>query len=152
MVESGPHSQGRGAVTVVIRRRTTIEEYEGDENVTRTETRAPTLLVGRRSVSSPAPTPEVSQATQNESVQTSSGTSAVVEPVGRTYADLVVNSFNKPRVMALVITFFSFAVFAPWTNTFNSLAIPAVVALLCNVVWFCFPLLERLKLRILGPH
>ena len=130
---------------MVIRRRLTIEEFEGEEGSPRTETNAPARLVRKPPTTSSDFTSDSTEASREGSAQTSNENPAATEPVGRTYADIVAASVKDPRMMALIITFLSFAVFSPWTSNLELLLNPLVVALVCNFVWFLFPLVQKIQ-------
>lgn len=55
---------------------------------------------------------------------------------GRTYPDIFAEFINNGRVMATLLTFLSFVVFAFKTDTLADLLIPAIIAVLLNIVWF----------------
>lgn len=86
-------------------------------------------------------TTNITQYTREE--KEAPGKDTTVSVQGRTYADLIFECSNNPRVMATFLTFLPVPVFAAKLSCLSDLKYPAAVALGLNIVWFISPLLVK---------
>jgi hypothetical protein len=126
---------------MVIRRRFVWEEFDEESGVPVSRTEAPKRLTEQQEKGEPDATPDAKELVVTGGTQTSLDTPAPHRHIGRTYADFVSESYENPRVMAVVLTFVPFP-FLAWID--HGVLISITVAAILNGVWFGFPLIERL--------
>jgi hypothetical protein len=68
---------------------------------------------------------------------------AVPRAPGRTFSDLVAEFMNNPQVMATILMFVPFIVFAGTVKAIYDLLYPTITGILLNVVWFGIAWLRR---------
>ena len=66
---------------------------------------------------------------------------------GRTFSDLVAEFMNNPQVMATILMFLPFTVFAGSVKAINDLLYPTATGILLNVVWFGIAWFRRNRKR-----
>lgn len=76
--------------------------------------------------------------TESDAVETTSPNAGQAAPraPGRTFSDLVAEFMNNPQVMATILMFAPFIVFAGSVKAIYDLLYPTITGVLLNVVWF----------------
>ena len=126
---------------MVIRRRFVWEEIDEESGVSTSLTSAPEPLTKYQETGQTDSTPDAGALVATEATESSPDTPPRHRHLGRTYADFVSESYENPRVMAVVLTFVPFP-FLAWMD--KGMLISVAVAAILNTVWFGFPLMEKL--------
>ena len=66
---------------------------------------------------------------------------------GRTFSDLVAEFMSNPQVMATILMFAPFIVFAGTVKEIAHLLYPAITGVLLNAVWFGIACIKRIRRR-----